>query len=85
MACRLAGRGNGSIQNTVAKPLGKCRLERPRMRWRDNIETDIREIGCEICIQIASFSISGIETSGPATTVLVDLLVSFITCTFLQV
>jgi hypothetical protein len=37
---------------------------------------DIKETGCEIHTQIASFSISGIETSGSATTVLVGYLVS---------
>jgi hypothetical protein len=29
----------------VGKPEGKRPLERPRRRWEDNIEIDIREIG----------------------------------------
>jgi hypothetical protein len=39
---------------------------------------DIREAGCEIHIQIASFSISGTETSGSATTGLVGWLVGWL-------
>jgi hypothetical protein len=30
----------------VGKPEGKRLLRRPRLRWEDNIRTDIREVGC---------------------------------------
>jgi hypothetical protein len=30
----------------VGKPEGKRPLERPRLRWVDNIGTDLREVGC---------------------------------------
>jgi hypothetical protein len=29
----------------VGKPKGKRPLERPRLRWEDNIEKDLQEIG----------------------------------------
>jgi hypothetical protein len=29
----------------VGKPQGKRRLGRPRLRWKDNIRMDLREIG----------------------------------------
>jgi hypothetical protein len=31
----------------VGKPVGKRPLGRPRRRWVDNIEMDLREIGCD--------------------------------------
>jgi hypothetical protein len=31
----------------VGKPEGKRPLRRPRRRWVDNIEMDLREIGCD--------------------------------------
>jgi hypothetical protein len=31
----------------VGKPEGRRPLEIPRPRWEDNIEMDIREVGCE--------------------------------------
>jgi hypothetical protein len=30
----------------VGKPEGKRPLERPRLRWEDNIEADFQEVGC---------------------------------------
>jgi ribosome biogenesis protein Nip4 len=30
----------------VGKPEGKRPLEKPRRRWEDNIEMDLREMGC---------------------------------------
>jgi hypothetical protein len=29
----------------VGRPEGKCSLGRPRRRWEDNIQMDLREIG----------------------------------------
>ena len=31
----------------VGKPEGKRPLGRPRCRWEDNIEMDLREVGCD--------------------------------------
>ena len=31
----------------VGKPEGKSPLGRPRRRWKDNIEVDLQEVGCE--------------------------------------
>ena len=31
----------------VGKPEGKRPLGRPRRRWEDNIQMDLKEIGCE--------------------------------------
>jgi hypothetical protein len=38
----------------VGKPEGKRPLGRPRRRWKDNIKTDLLEVGCEgmDCIQL---------------------------------
>jgi hypothetical protein len=30
----------------VGKPEGKRPLGRPRLRWEDNIEIDLQEVGC---------------------------------------
>jgi hypothetical protein len=40
--------GRGVHRVLVGKPEGKRSLERPRSRWEDNVEMDIREIGCWI-------------------------------------
>jgi len=34
------------IQGLVGKPEGKRLLGRPRLRWVDNIEMDLQEMGC---------------------------------------
>jgi len=31
----------------VGKPEGKRPLERPRLRWEDNIKIDLQEVECE--------------------------------------
>jgi hypothetical protein len=30
----------------VGKPKGRRPLGKPRLRWEDNIKTDLREVGC---------------------------------------
>ena len=30
----------------MGKPEGKRLLQRPRLRWEDNIKMDLREVGC---------------------------------------
>jgi hypothetical protein len=36
------------IHNTlVGNPEGERPLQKTRLRWEDNIETDLEEIGCE--------------------------------------
>jgi hypothetical protein len=35
------------IRNYVVKLPRKCPLERPGMRWEDNINMDLRKTGCE--------------------------------------
>ena len=32
----------------MRKSEGKKSLERPRRRWEDNIEMDLREVGCDV-------------------------------------
>ena len=31
----------------MGKPEGKRPLERPRRKWKDNIKTDLQEVGCD--------------------------------------
>jgi hypothetical protein len=40
------GEGRHVYRVLVGKPEGKKPLERPRRRWEDGIEMDLREIGC---------------------------------------
>jgi hypothetical protein len=35
------------LQDLVGRPEGKRPLERPRRRWKGNIEMDFREIGID--------------------------------------
>ena len=37
----------GAYRVLVRKPEGKGPLERPRLRWEDNIKMDLQEVGCE--------------------------------------
>jgi len=37
----------GVYRILVGKPEGKRPLGRPRRRWDDNIEMDLKEVGCE--------------------------------------
>jgi hypothetical protein len=39
------GEGRGLYRVLVGRPKGKRPLERPRLRWEDNIKMDLREIG----------------------------------------
>jgi hypothetical protein len=39
------GEGRGVYRVLVGMPKGKTPLERPRHRWEDNINMDLREIG----------------------------------------
>jgi hypothetical protein len=39
------GKGRNVYRVLVRKPEGKRPLERPRRRWKDGIEIDLREIG----------------------------------------
>jgi len=40
------GEGRGLYRVLVGKPEGKTSLERPRLRWEDNIKKDLKEMGC---------------------------------------
>jgi len=40
------GEGRGVCWVLVGKPEGKRPLGRPRLRWEDNIEMDLQEVGC---------------------------------------
>jgi hypothetical protein len=44
-ACGTHGRGENSIQGFGGKAQRKEPLRRPRHRWEDGIEMDLREIG----------------------------------------
>jgi len=39
------GEGRGVHRFLVGKPEGKRSLGRPRLRWKDNIKMDLREVG----------------------------------------
>jgi hypothetical protein len=41
------GEGRGVYRVLVGRPEGKRQLGRPRRRWEDNIELDLREIRIE--------------------------------------
>jgi hypothetical protein len=47
-ACSAYGERRGVYKVLVEKPEGKRPLGRPRLRWEDNIELDLQEVGCEI-------------------------------------
>jgi hypothetical protein len=49
------GRGRGVYRVLVGRPEGKRPLGRPRRRWENNIERDLREIGIDVSnwIQLA--------------------------------
>jgi hypothetical protein len=38
--------GRGMYRDLVGKHEGKRPLGRPRLRWEDNIKTDLQEVGC---------------------------------------
>jgi hypothetical protein len=38
------GERRGAYRALVGKPEGRRSLERPRLRWENNIEVDIREV-----------------------------------------
>ena len=40
------GKERGLYRVLVRKPEGKRPLGRPRLRWVDNISTDLQEVGC---------------------------------------
>jgi len=44
-ACGVYGEGSGVHRVLVGKPEGKRPLGRPRHRWEDNIERNLREVG----------------------------------------
>jgi hypothetical protein len=44
-ACRTNGEKRNAYRILVGKPEGKSPLGRPRRKWVDNIEMDLREIG----------------------------------------
>ena len=39
------GERKGAYRVLMAKPEGRRPLERPRHRWEDNIQMDLREVG----------------------------------------
>ena len=39
------GQARGVYRVLVGKPEGKRSLGRPRRRWKDNIKTDLQEVG----------------------------------------
>jgi hypothetical protein len=45
-ACSAYGEGRGVYRVLVGKPEEKRPLRRPRLRWEDNINTDLQEVGC---------------------------------------
>jgi len=44
-ACSTYGESRGLYRVLVGKPEGKRQLERPRLRWEDNIKMNLQEVG----------------------------------------
>jgi len=42
------GENRGVFRVLVGKSEGKRPLGRPRLRWKDKIKMDLKEIGCEV-------------------------------------
>ena len=42
------GDRRGVYRVLVGKPEGTIPLERPRLRWEDNIKLDLQEVGCGV-------------------------------------
>ena len=42
------GEGTDVYRVLLGKPEGKRPLRKPRLRWEDNINMDIQEMGCEV-------------------------------------
>jgi len=40
------GERRGVYRVLVGEPKGRRPLERPRLRWEDNIKVDLQEVGC---------------------------------------
>jgi hypothetical protein len=55
------GEGRGVHRVLVGKPEGKMPFGRLRRRWEDNIETDLKEIGCVVWTGVSWLRI---ETGG---------------------
>jgi hypothetical protein len=49
--CGTHGGGEGVFRVLIGRSEGKRPLERPRLRWEDNIEMDLREIGRAVIAQ----------------------------------
>jgi hypothetical protein len=51
------GKGRGVYRVLIERPEGKKPLGRPRRRWKDNTEVDLREIGIDGAnwIQLAQY------------------------------
>ena len=45
-ACGTFGGVESCVQGFGGEPKGKGPLERPRLRWEDNIKMDLQEVGC---------------------------------------
>jgi hypothetical protein len=41
------GKRRGVCSVLVGKPEGKRPLDRPRLRWENNIKADLQKVGCE--------------------------------------
>ena len=44
--CSTYGGEERRIHGLVGKPEGKRLLGRPRLRWEDNVKTDLQEVRC---------------------------------------
>ena len=52
-ASSSCGEKRGVYRVLVGKPEGQRPLERPRLRWEDNIKMDLQEVGCGVMDWIA--------------------------------
>ena len=53
--CSTYGERRGTYRVLVVKPENKGLFGKPRLRWEDNIKTDLQEVerGCMDCIDLA--------------------------------
>ena len=45
-ACNTSGGEDKRLQNFRWKPEGKRQFGRPKRRWENNIQMDLKEVGC---------------------------------------
>ena len=53
--CHENGREWTSQKTLLSKAVGQCRRGRPRIRFMDNVDTDLKNIGIKACVKQGSW------------------------------